>query len=82
MVIDFFAVMANALWLYEPKTHRLLPHLPDDIRAQTGLQVYDRGQLAPTGPHTGCVFDSGFRRPTKTRKVRSIDCARKATQIQ
>ncbi len=40
MVIDIFAAMANGVWLYEPKTHKLLPHLPDDIRAQTGLQGF------------------------------------------
>jgi len=28
------------VWLYEPKRHVLLPHLPTDIRAQTGLQDF------------------------------------------
>ncbi len=40
MVIDIFAAMANGVWLYEPEAHRLLPHIPDDIRAQTGLQDF------------------------------------------
>ena len=40
MVIDIFAAMANGVWLYEPKAHQLLPHLPDDIRAQTGVQGF------------------------------------------
>ena len=33
MVIDIYAAMANGVWLYEPKRHVLLPHLPADIRA-------------------------------------------------
>ena len=40
MVIDVYAAMADGVWLYEPKTHRLLPHLSADIRAQTGLQDF------------------------------------------
>jgi nitroreductase len=40
MVIDVYAVMANGVWLYEPKRHALLPQLSVDIRAQTGLQDF------------------------------------------
>ena len=40
MVIDVYAAMADGVWLYEPKTHRLLPHLQSDIRAQTGTQDF------------------------------------------
>jgi nitroreductase len=40
MVIDIYAATANGVWLYEPKTHRLSPHLSADIRAQTGLQDF------------------------------------------
>jgi nitroreductase len=40
MVIDVYAVMADGVWLYEPKAHTLLPHLNADIRAQTGLQDF------------------------------------------
>lgn len=40
MVIDVYAAMADGVWLYEPKTHRLMPHLKDDIRAQTGVQDF------------------------------------------
>ena len=40
MVIDVYAAMADAVWLYEPKGHRLLRHLPRDIRADTGLQDF------------------------------------------
>ena len=40
MVIDIYVAMADGVWLYEPKAHTLLPHLKDDIRAQTGLQDF------------------------------------------
>jgi len=40
MVIDIYAAMADGVWLYEPKAHRLEPHLPDDIRAATGRQDF------------------------------------------
>ena len=40
MVIDIYVAMADGVWVYEPKAHGLLPHLPGDIRAQTGLQDF------------------------------------------
>src|SRR5271157_6210334 len=40
MVMDIYVAMADGVWLYEPKAHTLLPHLKDDIRAQTGLQAF------------------------------------------
>ena len=40
MVIDVYAAMADGVWLYDPKQHKLLPHLSVDIRAQTGLQDF------------------------------------------
>ena len=40
MVIEIYAAMADGVWLYEPKAHVLLPHLPADIRAETGLQDF------------------------------------------
>ncbi len=40
MVMDIYAAMADGVWLYEPKGHRLVPHLKDDIRAQTGFQDF------------------------------------------
>jgi nitroreductase len=40
MVIDIYAAMADGVWLYEPKTHKLLPHLRGDIRAETGTQGF------------------------------------------
>jgi hypothetical protein len=45
MVIDVLAAMSDGVWLYDPKEHGLLPYLPDDIRAQTGLQ--DFAAIAP-----------------------------------
>ncbi len=40
MVVDIYAAMADGVWLYDPKTHRLLPHMPGDIRAETGVQDF------------------------------------------
>ena len=40
MVIDVYAAMEDGVWLYEPKTHTLQPHLAEDIRAATGLQEF------------------------------------------
>lgn len=40
MVIDIYAAMADGVWLYEPKAHKLLPHLRGDIRAETGTQDF------------------------------------------
>lgn len=40
MVIDIYLAMADGVWLYEPKGHGLLPHLKDDLRAQTGQQDF------------------------------------------
>jgi len=40
MVIDIYLAMADGVWLYQPTTHSLLPHMPDDVRAQTGLQDF------------------------------------------
>jgi nitroreductase len=40
MVIDVYAALADGVWLYDPKLHRLEQHLPNDIRAQTGTQDF------------------------------------------
>lgn len=40
MVIDVYVARADGVWLYDPAAHALLPYLPDDIRAQTGLQPF------------------------------------------
>lgn len=43
MVIDVYAVMANGTWFYDPKPHALVLHLPDDLRARTGMQDFVAG---------------------------------------
>ena len=40
MVIDVYLAMADGVWLYGPKTHKLLPHMKEDFRAHTGLQDF------------------------------------------
>jgi len=40
MVVDIYAAMADGVWVYDPKQHALVPYLPDDLRAQTGLQDF------------------------------------------
>jgi nitroreductase len=40
MVMDIYAATADGVWLYEPKSHALLPHMTGDIRAQTGQQDF------------------------------------------
>jgi nitroreductase len=40
MVIDIYAALADGVWLYDPKGHRLRLHRTDDIRAQTGTQDF------------------------------------------
>ena len=40
MIMDIYAAMSDGVWLYEPIAHVLLPHLQDDIRAQTGEQDF------------------------------------------
>ncbi len=40
MVIDVYVARADGVWAYDPTAHALLPYLPDDVRAQTGLQPF------------------------------------------
>jgi nitroreductase len=40
MVIDIYLAMADGVWLYEPKTHKLLPYAKEDLRALSGLQDF------------------------------------------
>jgi len=40
MVIDIYLALADGVFVYEPKAHTLLPHMPGDIRARTGLQDF------------------------------------------
>ena len=75
MVIDIYAALADGVWLYEPKEHRLLAHLPTDIRAQTGLQDFVGAaplnliyvahgermpELKPEERRLYCSVDTGF----------------------
>lgn len=43
MVIDLYLAMANGVWLYESKTHALLPCVAADIRRETGMQDFVAG---------------------------------------
>jgi hypothetical protein len=40
LVIDVYAAMADGVWLYEPKSHSLLPYQSRDLRPQTGTQDF------------------------------------------
>jgi hypothetical protein len=40
MVIDIYASMADGVWLFDPKEHRLEQRLDVDIRGQTGTQDF------------------------------------------
>lgn len=40
MVIDVYVASANGVWIYDPKSQALLPHLSDDIRVHTGQQDF------------------------------------------
>jgi len=40
MVIDIYVAKADGVWLYSPGRHALLPHLDEDIRAETGMQDF------------------------------------------
>ncbi len=40
MVIDVYAALADGVWLYDPKQHRLEQRLDTDIRSQTGTQDF------------------------------------------
>lgn len=36
MDIDLYLAMANGVWIYDPKAHKLAQHSPDDVRGETG----------------------------------------------
>jgi len=40
MVIDVYVSLRAGVWVYDPKSHVLLPHLAGDIRPQTGRQDF------------------------------------------
>jgi len=35
MDIDLYLAMANGVWIYDPKAHRVLQHMADDLRGET-----------------------------------------------
>jgi nitroreductase len=74
MVIDVYAVMADGVWLYDPKEHALRPHLDADIRAQTGLQDF-----VATAPLNLVYVAHGERMkeitPQERRLYSSVDAA-------
>ncbi len=35
MDVDLYLAMANGVWIYDPKAHRLLQHMQDDVRGET-----------------------------------------------
>ena len=37
---DIYLALADGVWRYDPIRHLLLPHLPRDVRAQTGVQDF------------------------------------------
>jgi len=75
MVIDVYAAMVDGVWLYDPKDHALASYLPDDIRAETGLQDFVAGaplnliyvahgermtDISPTERRLYASVDTGF----------------------
>jgi len=40
MVLDIYVARADGVWLYEPKSHSLLPYKSQDLRAHTGNQDF------------------------------------------
>lgn len=74
MVIDVYAVMANGVWLYDPKQHVLRPHLASDIRALTGMQ-----EFVATAPLDLVYVAHGERMndisPEERRLYSSVDAA-------
>ena len=74
MVIDLYVAMADGVWIYEPKSHALLPHSKDDLRAQTGLQDF-----VATAPLNLVYVAHGERMtdisPEERRLYASVDAA-------
>jgi nitroreductase len=74
MVIDVYAAMANGVWVYEPKAHILQPHLPYDLRVQTGLQ--DFVGTAPLNLiYVACGEQMSELTPRECRLYCSVDAA-------
>ena len=74
MVIDLYAVMADGVWKYDPKSHALQPYLDSDIRVHTGLQDF-----VATAPLNLVYVAHGERMkdisPEERRLYSSVDAA-------
>ena len=83
MVIDVYAAMEDGVWLYEPETHTLRPHLAEDIRAATGLQEFvgtaplNLVYVAHWRPHDQCYcprIGGSMPLPIDTGFIRATEC--------
>ena len=61
--IEIFAATADGVWRYEPRPHRLVLHMPGDIRAQTGMQDF-----AATAPLNLVYVADGARMKDASRE--------------
>lgn len=73
-VLDVYVAMADGVWLYSPERHLLLLHLPEDLRAKTGLQ-----EFVGSAPVNFVYVAHGDRMPDLTPEQRrlfaSVDAA-------
>jgi nitroreductase len=75
IALDIYLALAEGVWRYEPRAHRLLPQVGGDLRAQTGTQdfvgtapvnlvyVADRTRMGDASPDDQRLYaftDSGF----------------------
>ena len=71
-MIDVYAALADGVWLYDPKEHRLEQRLDADIRGQTGTQDF-----AATAPLNLVYVAHGERMldisPEERRLYASVD---------
>lgn len=72
--IDVYVALVDGVWLYAPDTHQLLPYLPGDLRAKTGLQDF-----VAIAPVELIYVADGSRMPDLTAEQRrlfaSVDAA-------
>jgi len=62
MVIDIYAVIADGVWIYEPKGHKLLLHPHDDIRANLVYVAHGErmGDISGEDKRLYASVDAGF----------------------
>jgi nitroreductase len=74
MVMDIYVAKSDGVWLYDAQVHSLHRYLPDDIRAQTGLQDF-----VATAPVNLIYVAHGERMkdvsPEERRLYASVDAA-------